>query len=85
MFNVYILQSEKFGTYYIGVSGNTKDRLKLHNLGKVRSTKSKRPWELLCYKSFDSRKDALKFESELKSVKKRGILEKRFEHFQFVK
>jgi len=84
MFYVYILKSEKFGTYYIGVSGNIQNRLALPNRGKVRSTKSKKPWKLLCLKQFDTLSKAVKLEAELKSAKKRSILEKKIEHFQFV-
>ena len=62
---VYILKSEKFGTYYIGVSGNIQNRLALPNRGKVRSTKSKKPWKLLCLKQFDTLSKAVKLEAEL--------------------
>jgi putative endonuclease len=84
MFYVYILQSEKFGTYYIGVSSDIQNRLALHNRGRVRSTKSRKPWKLLCWKQFDTLSKAMKLEVELKSVKKRSILEEKIKHFQFV-
>ena len=45
----YILISAKDKKLYDGMSRNLKKRLKQHNSGLVRSTKSRRPFELLRY------------------------------------
>jgi putative endonuclease len=67
MFYVYILKSLKDGTFYKGTTSDLAGRLKSHNAGKVRSTKSRRPWEIHHYESFPSKKEALQREKFLKS------------------
>jgi len=42
MFYVYVLKN-KNNKKYFGYSGNLQNRLKYHNLGKVRSTKNNKP------------------------------------------
>ncbi|PIR43756.1 nuclease [candidate division WWE3 bacterium CG10_big_fil_rev_8_21_14_0_10_32_10] len=50
MYFVYILQSLKDGTYYIGYTGkNPEDRLTEHNKGKSRYTKGHIPYKLTKY------------------------------------
>jgi len=66
MFFVYILQSRKNKEIYIGYTNNLKTRLKEHNLGLVRSTKSKIPFSLIYYEAYASKQDALKREYNLK-------------------
>jgi len=66
MFFVYILQSRKNKEIYIGYTNNLKIRLKEHNLGLVRSTKSKIPFSLIYYEAYASKQDALKREYNLK-------------------
>ncbi|OHC02984.1 MAG: endonuclease [Planctomycetes bacterium RIFCSPLOWO2_12_FULL_40_19] len=68
MFYVYVLQSEKDSSQYIGLSHDAQERLKEHNAGRVKSTKPKRPWRLLYKESFTTRLDARKREKYLKSA-----------------
>ncbi|MCL5093540.1 MAG: GIY-YIG nuclease family protein [Patescibacteria group bacterium] len=35
-----------------------ESRLSKHNIGKVKSTKNKRPWELIKYETFCTREEA---------------------------
>jgi len=72
---VYILKSLKNNRYYIGQTQNLNKRIKEHNSGKSKSTKFGIPWELKYKKIFDSRKESLKREKELKKIKKRCIIE----------
>ena len=58
MWRVYIIKSKDHDWYYIGMSQNPFDRLKSHNSGKVRSTKYKKPYEILLIEEFDSLKKA---------------------------
>ena len=51
---IYVLESEHDGKLYIGVTKNLKMRFKRHQAGLVRSTKARRPFRLLGYKTFDS-------------------------------
>jgi putative endonuclease len=47
MFYVYVLQSLKDGTTYIGYAENPEARLKAHNAGKTRSIKHKVPLKII--------------------------------------
>ncbi len=67
MFFTYVLKSEKKGTHYYGHCQNVDIRLKRHNAGKVRSTKSKRPWKLIYFEKFPTRSEAYKRELYFKS------------------
>lgn len=44
---VYILQSQKDGSYYIGYTSNIEIRLYEHNSGFSRYTSHKTPWVLM--------------------------------------
>ena len=44
---VYILKSDKDDNFYVGYTNNLKQRLALHNDGKVQSTKNRRPLNLV--------------------------------------
>ena len=64
---VYILQSQKDGSLYIGSTTDLKRRLKEHNTGKVKSTKSKTPWKLVYYEAYLTEEIARKREKSLKN------------------
>jgi putative endonuclease len=64
----YILKSLSHGTYYYGSTADVEERLKIHNKGKVRYTKGRRPWILHYKESFTSRSEAFKREQFFKSV-----------------
>lgn len=66
---VYILQSQKEFKYYIGSSADVDARLKFHNAGLQRSTKSRIPFKLVCSFQYSSKKDALSREKQIKSWK----------------
>ena len=66
MYYLYILKSKKDGNLYIGSTNDLRRRFSEHNKGKVRSTKSRIPFELRYYESFFSEKDARKREASLK-------------------
>jgi putative endonuclease len=66
MFYSYILKSKKDGNLYIGSTNDLKERLEKHNLGKVFSTKARRPFEIIYYEAYRSEKDARKREHNLK-------------------
>ena len=63
---VYILQSQKDGSYYTGQTDNTEARLVKHNNGEVIYTAKKRPWKLVWYCAFLSKEKAITFEKYLK-------------------
>jgi len=68
-FYLYIIYSKSFNRWYIGSSNNIHDRLRRHNAGNSKSTKSYRPWLLLYYEEFTTRSEAVKREYYLKSIK----------------
>jgi len=63
---MYILKSREDGKLYIGYTDNLKKRLKEHNLGLVRSTKTRRPLYLVYYEAYASKQDAMQRELNLK-------------------
>ena len=68
-YTVYILKSLKHNRYYIGHSVNIEKRLFEHNLGKVRSTKAYRPWEIIYLEKKLNKKEAYAREMQIKSYK----------------
>ena len=69
MHYVYILQSKKDGKYYIGYTSNLESRLAYHNSGQQRSTKHRIPFEMVYFEKYETRREALKREKEIKSYK----------------
>jgi putative endonuclease len=67
MWFAYAIRSMKDGWLYIGLSSNVEGRVKEHNAGYNRSTKSRRPFELVYVEQCDSRAEARAREKYLKS------------------
>ncbi len=63
---VYILQSKKDNSLYVGSTENIKQRLAEHNSGKAKYSSSKRPYILKWFCGFPNKQLALKFEKYLK-------------------
>jgi len=63
---VYIIQSEKDGTYYKGSSEDPLRRLVEHNSGMSRYTSGKLPWKLVYVEELGSKKEMLIRERKLK-------------------
>lgn len=66
---VYILYSESSGRYYIGHTGDMASRLHAYNLGKVRSTKTYRPWKIVYTEKKETKQEAYSREIQIKSFK----------------
>ena len=64
--SVYLLQSLKDSSFYVGISDDVKRRLSEHNLGKLKITSLKRPWNLAWYKEYPDYASARKHEKWLK-------------------
>jgi putative endonuclease len=71
---VYILQSQRDGTYFIGYTNNLEERLKRHNEGRSVFTRPKVPWVVVYQENFVSRGEAMKRERELKLRKDREFI-----------
>jgi len=66
MHYVYILQSTKDNSYYVGSTGDLKKRLQEHNEGGAKYTSTKIPHELVWCCAFRDKKTAINFEKCLK-------------------
>ena len=74
-FFVYIIQSKKDGSYYIGQCDDLDCRLSKHNEGFSKYSSSKRPWKLVYFELHASRSEAILREKLLKAKKSRKFLE----------
>jgi putative endonuclease len=68
MFYTYILENPQ-GKMYIGQTANVEARVVRHNRGAQKSTSNKGPWKLIFFKEFQTRSEAVKYESYLKNLK----------------
>ena len=66
-YKVYILQSEKDGHLYIGMTADLQRRLYEHNSGQTRSTASRRPFRLIHEEEVENRVAARLLEKKYKS------------------
>lgn len=66
MYYVYLLQSKQRNERYIGSTNDLRERIKLHNSGKVFSTKRYCPWTLVYYEAYQTEKLARHREKQLK-------------------
>ncbi|MGC9048633.1 MAG: GIY-YIG nuclease family protein [Patescibacteria group bacterium] len=74
MYYLYILLSLKDKKFYIGVTDDLRRRIKEHNLGKVKSTKNRRPLKLIYYEAYLLKSDALRREKFLKTTEGKRLL-----------
>ena len=66
MHYVYLLQSEKNKSLYIGCTLDLKKRITMHNQGLSSHTKKYIPWKLIYYEAYISKEDAYGREQMLK-------------------
>ena len=76
---VYILRSQKDGKYYIGSTSDIDARVRFHNAGLQRSTKSRIPFMLVYSEVCSSKSEALKREKQIKSYKGGEAFKKLFD------
>jgi putative endonuclease len=75
MFIVYVLYSETHKKIYIGMTSNLEERFKSHNeLAKKGWTIRYRPWEIIHTENFETKREALDRELQLKSAKGRAFI-----------
>ena len=73
MFYTYILFSKSVNKYYVGYTSDLNNRIDRHGTDKNKFTGQANDWKLITQFQFDTKSEAIKFESK---IKKRGI--KRF-------
>lgn len=78
MFYVYVLQSLKNNRFYIGCTNDLFRRLREHNEGRSKYTKSTRPFKLVHHEPFKDLKLARKRERLLKGGQGREWLKNKF-------
>ncbi|MFH1458010.1 MAG: GIY-YIG nuclease family protein [Candidatus Omnitrophota bacterium] len=66
---VYVLQSKKDKSIYIGYTSDLKRRVEEHNKGLCTSTKDRIPFGLAAYEAYFSESDARTRERRLKQFK----------------
>lgn len=77
MHTIYVLQSSKDGNLYIGCTSNLEKRLNAHSRGEVRSTRHRRPWQLVHKEEFQDKHEAYFTEWFYKTAKgKKELKEK---------
>ena len=75
MFYVYILKSLTTEKYYVGQTQNLEERIIRHNTNQSNFTKNKGPWELVYFKQYPTRAEAMNEEARIKSMKSRKYIE----------
>jgi len=78
MFYVYLIQSEKYETFYVGQTNNIDERMKYHNRGKCTYTRNKGPWKIISYKEYSTRSQTMIEEKRIKKLKNRQAILKEF-------
>lgn len=78
---VYILQSMKNQSLYIGYTSDLKKRLQEHNHGLNFSTKPFKPWHLIHYEAYRNIKDATRREKYLKTSQGTRLLKRMLKEY----
>ncbi|MEF8799267.1 MAG: GIY-YIG nuclease family protein [Candidatus Bipolaricaulota bacterium] len=81
MYYVYVLYSEKDNNFYVGYTKDVKKRLKMHQSGKVKSTRNRRPLNLVYYEASLNQEDALSREKYLKTSYGKRYIKNRLENY----
>ena len=68
MHYTYILQNKKDRQFYTGYTNDLKERVKLHDMGKVESTKNRLPVKPVYYEACLNQQDATHREKYLKTA-----------------
>ena len=77
MYYTYVLQSIKDKALYIGWSNNLRQRFKKHNLGLIKSTKSRGPFKLIYYEACLNKDKAVAREKYFKTGFGKNFLKNR--------
>jgi putative endonuclease len=69
---LYILESLEDGSYYVGSTQDLPSRIERHNQGRVKYTRTKRPWKIAYSEKHPDRSSAMKREYALKGRKSKA-------------
>ncbi|MBU1159956.1 GIY-YIG nuclease family protein [Patescibacteria group bacterium] len=79
MYSVYVIYNKICDKFYIGQTENLEKRLQLHNSRHFKNSYTSRfngEWKLIHIENFNSRKEAVKREKQLKSYQGRLYIKK---------
>ena len=82
---VYILQSKKNNSLYVGYTEDLRKRLQEHNRGLNFSTKPYKPWQLIHYEAYRDQKDAKRREEYLKTSQGARLLKRMLKEYFYEK
>lgn len=80
---VYILQSIKTKSFYIGYTSDLERRFIEHDKGLNFSTKHDRPWRIIHYEAYRNVKDAKRREKYLKTSQGSRLLKRMLKEYFF--
>ena len=84
MYYTYILQSKKDRQFYTGYTNDLKERVKLHDMGKVESTKNRLPVKLVYYEACLNQQDATHREKYLKTSWGKRYIKSRLKNYLII-
>ena len=84
MHYTYVLRSKKDRQFYTGYTNDLRGRLKLHNAGKVESTKNRLPVELVYYEASLNQQDATHREKYLKTAWGKRYIKTRLKNYLII-
>ncbi|MCC7004552.1 GIY-YIG nuclease family protein [Candidatus Nomurabacteria bacterium] len=83
MFYNYILQSQKNGEIYSGLTKDLKRRLTEHNRGLNLSTSRYKPWKIIYYEACVDKGDAVRRERYLKTTQGGRLIKRRLKNYLY--
>jgi len=81
MFYIYVLQSIKDKSFYVGYTTDLRKRFAEHNHGMNVSTKNRIPWKIIFYEAYRNRDDAERREKYLKTNQGARILKRMLKEY----
>ena len=84
-FFVYILQSLKDFSFYVGQCNDLDWRVSKHNEGQSKYTASKRPWRLVYFEMYATRSESLKRERQIKKMKSKIYIQNLIQTWRHVR
>jgi putative endonuclease len=84
-FFVYILQSMKDFSFYVGQCDDLDRRMSKHSEGMSKYTASKRPWRLVYFEMYESRSETLKREKQIKNMKSKIYIQGLIQNWRCVR
>ena len=81
MYYTYILKSKKDNQFYTGYTNDLVERLKMHQTGKIVSTKNRLPVDLVYYEACSNQQDATHREKYLKTAWGKRYIKTRLKNY----